>query len=530
MSIPPDSPLRGCAAAFPQPVTDELAVGRLVQTVSQNNRDIIYRNSGDIEHDITHHVFRWNMTPYSQVFENGFEARPQGSTPDNTYFNLEHFVNDAGSPLDPSRPVPHIFISTTLSSSWRPNPSTTTLPRGEQIQVYRYEIYAPGGIWVRETLGNQYQYPAQDEVSFVRGIAPQYIRSAQLYIATRQQDDPRYVTWRRADHIIRVNGHFNPQSHPSRMLAIQRPVFDYIVPNSTERRPLTISIWRPELPRGSREKRAASDNNVVDWYARGISDSPGHINAAFRSTEENKAYLFIRNEYVLIDYAPGTTDDRIVNGPLLICDGYPSLNDTAFGDHGIDCAFDTFIDGQVFIFSGNLCARIKYAPGKTDDEIINGPMPITDMFPFFKNTVFANSIDSAFVSIVENEAYLFKGDTYANINYYTKTCIAIRKITDGFYGLRDTIFQSGIEAAFASHKKEEHWFSKDRAEAYIFKGDQYALINYAPGATDDYINGGVKPIAPNWPSLREILPGKNRGLDDHCHHFHEQAHRDHEDL
>jgi hypothetical protein len=89
------------------------------------------------------------MTPYSQVFENGFAARHQGDTPNGTYFSLDHHVHDAGTPLDPNRPVTHAFISTTLSGGWRPTTSATTLPRGGQIQVYRYEIYAPGGIWVR---------------------------------------------------------------------------------------------------------------------------------------------------------------------------------------------------------------------------------------------------------------------------------------------------------------------------------------------------------------------------------------------
>ncbi|KAM3393626.1 hypothetical protein ACQJBY_014388 [Aegilops geniculata] len=515
MSIPPDSPYRGCAAAFPQPV-DESAARRLVQNVSQHNiGGIIYRTS-DGEHDVTNHVFRWNATDYREVFENGFQARPQGGTPTGTYFSLEHHVNQGGTPLDQIRPVTDVFISTTLNSQWRPIPSITRLPPGGQMEVYRYEIYAPGGIWVRVTLGDRYRYRSQDEVAFPRGIARQYVRSAQLFIVARPRDNPRFVSWRRADRIIRVNGHFSPQSHPFRMLTIERPVFDYVAENRT-RPPLTISIWWPQ---GRREKRDASDN-IIDWYARDVADSTGYINAAFRSSRSNEVYLFMQNEYVLLNYAPGTTDDRIVNGPLLICDGYPSLSGTAFGEYGIDCAFDIHHGNEAFIFSGNLCAHIDYAPGTTNDRIINGPMTITAMFPFFNRTVFANSIDCAFTSTVRHEAYLFKGDTYANINYYSKTCIAILKITDGFYSLRNTIFQSGIQAAFASHRRDE---------AYIFKGDQYALINFAPGTTNDYIIGGVKTITPSWPSLRGILPRRNRGVDDHYHHNQSEDRPGHDEL
>ncbi|KAG8063029.1 hypothetical protein GUJ93_ZPchr0003g17496 [Zizania palustris] len=239
------------------------------------------------------------------------------------------------------------------------------------MEVYRYEIYAPGGIWVRETLGDLYRYPAQDEVAFVAGIARQYVRSAQLFTATGQANS-RFPRWSRADRTIRLNGQY----------------------------------------------------------------------------------------------------------------------------------------------SGNLCACIDYSPGTTDDRILNGPMPITAMFPFFSRTVFAGSIDAAFPSTTSNEAYLFKGDSYALKNYESKTCIATRQISQGFHGLRNTIFQSGLEAAFASHR---------RNEAYIFKGDQYALINFAPGSNNDYIIGGVKPIVPNWPSLRGILPRTNRGLDDHAHRNQAQA-------
>ncbi|XP_054813432.1 albumin-2-like [Prosopis cineraria] len=233
-----------------------------------------------------------------------------------------------------------------------------------------------------------------------------------------------------------------------------------------------------------------------------LLDIDSYINAAWST---NEAYLFIKNEYVLVNYAPGSINDRIVNGPLLICDGYHSLVGTAFGEHGIDCAFDS--DGtEAFIFFGKLCAHIDYAPGSTNDRILHGPMTIAAMFPFFKGTVFENSIDAAFRATARNEAYLFKGDQCALINYNSKTQIAIRHINQGFHSLRGTIFESRIDAAFASTNK-----------AYIFKGDQYALINFAPASTNDYIIGGVKKILDHWPSLRPILPRGNRKVDQHDH-------------
>ncbi|RDY05206.1 hypothetical protein CR513_10990, partial [Mucuna pruriens] len=225
-------------------------------------------------------------------------------------------------------------------------------------------------------------------------------------------------------------------------------------------------------------------------------DNLSYLDAAFRARSKNEAYLFMKNMYVLENYAPGTTDDKIVNGPLLIRDGFPSLIGTPFAEPGIDCAFDTDYN-KAFIFSGNRCALIDYAPGTTADKILSGPMRIPDMFTFFKGTVFERGVDAAFKATSNYEAYLFRRDQYALINYNTKTLIAIRKITDGFPSLLGTVFASDMDASFASHRTDE---------VYIFKGELYALLNFAPGTTDDYIIGGIKKILDNWPSLRGVLP------------------------
>jgi len=226
----------------------------------------------------------------------------------------------------------------------------------------------------------------------------------------------------------------------------------------------------------------------------------GWIDAAFRSSRRDEAYLFMKNEYVLLNYAPGTTDDRVVNGPLPISSGFPSLAGTAFGDVGIDCAFGVPGTNYAFIFSGDLCAKIDYAPGTTDDRILQGPMTIAQMFPFFKDTVFDKGLDAAFESTRENEAYVFRGKYYSLINYAEGRLIATRPITDGFPCLANTIFESGIGAAFASHVNNE---------AYLFKEQYYARLYFTPGATNDKIFDAVKEILANWPSLRGILPHKN---------------------
>ncbi|GKA71396.1 hemopexin fold protein [Tanacetum coccineum] len=136
----------------------------------------------------------------------------------------------------------------------------------------------------------------------------------------------------------------------------------------------------------------------------------------------NEAYLFLQNEYVLLNYAPGTANDRVVNGPVYIPNGFHSLIDAAYGCHGDR--------DESFIFFGSICAKIDYASGTTNDRILEGPKTINQMFPFFKGTKFENGMDAAFESSVPNEVYIFKGGEYALVDYIRRKLIARRPIVD----------------------------------------------------------------------------------------------------
>ncbi|KNA02972.1 hypothetical protein SOVF_213550 [Spinacia oleracea] len=520
MSIPPDSPWRGCAAAYPQPLDSEAE--RRAQSLQEriyyfNCRlldpplnDIVYRNSTR-DADIRSHVFRWDRAHYHDVFRNGFQARRQQNTPDNIFYSLDHYIHHGGRPLVNSmRPANYAFVSTTLYSGWFPSVQLGSNEDEIVTEAWRYEIYAPGGIWVSETLGQSYQFPSQNEICFAGGIAPEYIRSAQLFRLTTNRRT-RYTRRERADNVLVLNYNFNPQSHPQRLIDIQRPICYYRNENGRTE-DLSLSFYSP-APRNntSLQRRGLletlTSSSIENWYTDKVTNLQSYMDSAFRSSRTNEAYIFMKNEYLLLNYAPGSTRDRVVNGPLLISEGFPSLKGTPFAEYGIDCAFGLHNKNESIIFFVNTCARINYAPGTTNDYIIDGPMIITRMFPFFKKTLFEDGVDAAFESSTTNEAYLFKGDQYALINYTpgSPRLIAIRTISQGFGGLRSTIFESGIDAAFASHRCNE---------AYLFKGDSYALVNFAPASTNDYVIGGVKKILPNWPSLQPILPRRNnRGVD-----------------
>ncbi|GJR86343.1 hemopexin fold protein [Tanacetum coccineum] len=200
-----------------------------------------------------------------------------------------------------------------------------------------------------------------------------------------------------------------------------------------------------------------------------LSSMCSYIDSAFRSTRTNEVYLLFQNEYVVLNYASGTTNARVVNGTRYIENGFHSLFGTYFG---IDAAFGCHgVDDESFIFSGEFCAKINYAPGTTNDKILEGPCLIDKMFPFIKGTEFNFKVDAAFESSVPNEVYIFKGGEYALVDYIQRKLIAIRPIVDGFKCLHNTIFDSDIGAAFASHNSQE---------AYLFKGNSYVLLHFTP--------------------------------------------------
>ncbi|WVZ72294.1 hypothetical protein U9M48_020779 [Paspalum notatum var. saurae] len=514
MSIPSDSPWRGAAAFFRQPVnrTEELAAQSLEEaiykynvrcSISTNLPDIEYRSS-DGEIDTMRHVFRWDKAPYDFIFQNGFEARRQEDTPDETYFNLERYVTSGvgGRPLDTRRDTTHAFISTSLSSSWYPS-----VNYGSAELLYRYEIYAPGGIWVSQTLGNSYPNGAQDEVAFPAGIAPQYIRSAQLFELTNDRENTKR---RRVNSILYINLNFNPQSHPERRLKIQSPVVDYMDENK-QRRKLEIQ----KVPdQGKQSAVDTTSEELSEYYAEGVADADNYIDSAFRSTRKNEAYVFIKEESLLMNYAPATRDDKIISGLKHTGNRFCSLAGTAFAEHGVDAAFGCHDHDGLFsakseamIFSANLCARINFAPRTGRDWIMEGPKTIRQMFPFFKGTSFEKGVDAAFESSVARQAYLFKGHEYAVIDYSKEPkLVARRPITEGFMCFGSGhLFARDIGAAMASHVPKE---------AYLFKENNYVLFHFTPGEAKDYIIGGPKEIVPrNWPCLKGILPRKNKALD-----------------
>ncbi|XP_014513242.1 albumin-2-like [Vigna radiata var. radiata] len=222
-----------------------------------------------------------------------------------------------------------------------------------------------------------------------------------------------------------------------------------------------------------------------------------YINAAFPSSMPFQVYFFMKNKYVRLYYTPGTTGEELLTPLELVSAGFPSLAGTPFAEQGIDCAFNTE-GSEAYIFSNKTCAYIDYAPNTGNDRILVGPTTIAEMFPDLKNTVFAEGVDGAFRSTRDKEVYIFKGNQYARIDYNTKKLTQrFYEISEGFPVLKSTIFENGIDACFASHLENE---------VYLFKGDEYVRMKADPHGSQDTLLGDVTLIVEGWPVLKGILP------------------------
>ncbi|XP_058186917.1 albumin-2-like [Rhododendron vialii] len=233
-----------------------------------------------------------------------------------------------------------------------------------------------------------------------------------------------------------------------------------------------------------------------------------YINAAFRSSKESQAYLFVGNNYVVLDYSQGPSHSEVVEGPLPFCHGFPFLRFTFFVEYELDAAFGSGENEAIF-FLGDECAKINYSSNPSRDI-----KQITEMFPFLQRTLFESNIDTALESWKSNEAFLFKDDQCVCINYSSDNCGLVgtsRPIVEFFPILKDTFFDSGIQAAFAKSITNCYCY-----EVVLFKKNRWAWIKF--GSLTRRFETPSLHIGQLCPSLRNIVSRKNGGFDGHGIH------------
>ncbi|KAM7489060.1 hypothetical protein LguiB_026544 [Lonicera macranthoides] len=327
-----------------------------------------------------------------------------------------------------------------------------------------------GGLTLYNTQGPsiQYRHPI-DNQDIVEAVYRWDDRSyTEIFRTGFHPRDPGSTTW---EDYYNLERHVNGGGAPGDTSPIDGSVFV-----STTR----LTNWKP---------RSLMLTQVVMWGITLIVPST--------SINQVEAFIFTIDQCLQINYAPRTTKDFIIKGPMSIGDFFPSLKNSIFAT-GIDAAFTSSVENEVYIFRSNMYILLNFVSG----DIIGGPKKITNGFPSLKKTIFKNAIDAAFASSRDDEAYIFKGDQYALINFASGTTDDYllhpeKKISLGFPSLEHTVFKDGLDAAFTAKAKNE---------AYIFKGNYYALINYAPGTTDDHIIHTVSPVSDGFHSLKGIIP------------------------
>ncbi|KAI0860057.1 hypothetical protein F4860DRAFT_515317 [Xylaria cubensis] len=176
----------------------------------------------------------------------------------------------------------------------------------------------------------------------------------------------------------------------------------------------------------SRDKRSTESEynedfpfNRASWldlrkesHAYFICDVP------YRSAE---AYFFYKKDYVLINMA----EDRIVNGPKVIANEWPSLRSSNF--FSVDAVLPTVIrahtnegyelvaENEAYFFCGKSYSLIKVEPGTNNDEIVNGPKLISTEWPSLHESSFSTVDSSVMIPKSDPEAYFFNGADYCRI-------------------------------------------------------------------------------------------------------------------
>jgi len=221
----------------------------------------------------------------------------------------------------------------------------------------------------------------------------------------------------------------------------------------------------------------------------------GHtVGAAFRSSTSRQCYMFVKDQYAVIDYCPGYPKSRVISGSGDITDGFPSLAGTIF-KNGIDCAFD-IENHEAYIFLGNQCAKIRYTP-RSEARILTGPKPIGVMFDCLAGTRFEDGINAAIrYDKGDSSVLFFKGDHTVLVDYSLNSREGTEKIIRRFNCLYGTVFESGIDAAFTSHVYRQF---------YIFKGERCARIEYSDYNNSVIFGGRIKRISDEWPALHDMF-------------------------
>jgi len=214
--------------------------------------------------------------------------------------------------------------------------------------------------------------------------------------------------------------------------------------------------------------------------------------AATNITGTKQTYFFKGNQYVKINFGtPGQTDDTIAYGPTEFVKEWASLKETGFS------RIDAILpipghDHRAYFFSGSKYARIEYVPSAGGDKVLGGVRSIAENWASIKKAGF-DHVDAALpVPGTTDQAYIFSDDQYARIRWTElknddELLDGPKPITTGWGKTGLNSFDTIIQVP-----------GSDK-DTYVFSYNQYSRINLVVGGNDELITGpkDVAPYWPS---------------------------------
>jgi Hemopexin len=166
---------------------------------------------------------------------------------------------------------------------------------------------------------------------------------------------------------------------------------------------------------------------------------------------------------------------------------WPGLTEPFY--RSMDAALWSDTNQKIYFFRGNEYIRVDPNNGWKADP--NYPKPIAGNWPGFPVS-FANGVDSALFSDINQKIYFFKGSEYIRVdpaNAWNVDPGYPKPIAGNWPGF-PADFANGVDASLWSYKN---------TRIYFFKGDQYIRVDPNNGWNVD--GGYPKPIEGNWPGF-----------------------------
>ncbi|KAG8780961.1 hypothetical protein FRC12_022387 [Ceratobasidium sp. 428] len=429
-------------------------------------------------------LVRWDRRHPDIIFNEGFRPHiipsdESGIVPENA--DLGVYVDHNTRSVFVSTARTYADSDTGLPIRWTPRAPANT---------FEYEVFAAGGIDINLSLGRANQYWDQHEITFPGGIRPEFIRTAREYNGTGHV----VAIWANPNFDISASG----PSHGAELAMLPDPecgdsVDIHYWMGPPEDRPQR-KLMRAQIPAKDlmHEKGAPQ---VDDLLAGNACSVPRPARASFLNPyNPEEAYFFADTRYALIKADRMVGD--IVNGPKQIVHEWPSLKMARFGK--VDAVLPTGDGYEAYFFARDEYALINSAPGTNSDWVVNGPKKIATEWPSLKQAG-CKSVDAVLpYPGVAKQAYFFCGLEYVVVKYTPGTTDDAlvhrpRSISSGWPSLARIGFRR-IDSVLPNPANEK--------QAYFFSEDKYALVEFVPGGPDKVVRG-PKSVYREWPSLRK---------------------------